>query len=112
MDVDTSLDQSAIVAFCVYLFAVNIVCFGLFAWDKQSAQLGRRRTPERTLLTLAFIGGTVGAVVAQRTLRHKTMKEPFRTRLAMITVSQIVICSAAVGLALWKVIRDVMLTWQ
>jgi uncharacterized membrane protein YsdA (DUF1294 family) len=86
-----------------YYFAVNVACFGLFAWDKQSAQLGRRRTPERTLLTLAFIGGTIGAVVAQQALRHKTMKEPFRTRLGLIVVSQAVICGAAMGLALWEI---------
>ena len=102
MNVDIILDRNAVVAFCVYLFVVNIACFGLFAWDKQSAQLGRRRTPERTLLTLAFIGGTVAAVAAQRTLRHKTMKEPFRTRLVLIAISQAVICGAAMGLALWK----------
>ena len=96
MNVNTSLDQSAIVAFCVYLFVVNIVCFGLFAWDKQSAQLRRRRqTPGAHSSDLArSLAGRLAQWWLDEPCEHKTMKEPFRTRLAMITVSQIVICSA------------------
>lgn len=67
--------------FAAYLLVINVVTFAAFAVDKRSAELGRRRTPERDLLTLAFIGGTPGALVAQRLLRHKTRKEPFRTTL-------------------------------
>ena len=43
MNVDIILHHNAVVAFCAYLFTVNAACFGLFAWYKQSAQLGRRR---------------------------------------------------------------------
>jgi uncharacterized membrane protein YsdA (DUF1294 family) len=61
----------------IYLVA-SIVCFIVYAVDKSAAGTARRRVPERTLLTLGFIGGWPGAIVAQQTLRHKTQKASFR----------------------------------
>lgn len=62
----------------IYLALINIVAFGAFARDKAAAESNRRRTPERTLLVFAFIGGSLGALLAQQFLRHKTRKQPFR----------------------------------
>ncbi|MEH6720170.1 MAG: DUF1294 domain-containing protein [Aurantimonas endophytica] len=73
-------------AVLVYLLAVNAGAYAAFAYDKAMAVRGRRRVPERRLLGLALIGGIVGAVAAQRLLRHKTQKEPFRSRLRVILV--------------------------
>jgi uncharacterized membrane protein YsdA (DUF1294 family) len=67
-----------------YLVLINAAAYAAFAWDKSLARAGRRRIPERTLLGLALAGGSVGAVTAQRTLRHKTQKEPFRSQLLAI----------------------------
>ena len=61
----------------LYLVA-NIVCFVVYAVDKSAAGAARRRVSERTLLTLGFIGGWPGAIVAQQTLQHKTQKASFR----------------------------------
>ena len=63
--------------------------------DKRAAELGRRRTPERDLLTLAFIGGTAGALVAQQMLRHKTRKEPFRSTLWTLAALHLVLVAIA-----------------
>ncbi|WP_156178336.1 DUF1294 domain-containing protein [Puniceibacterium sp. IMCC21224] len=65
---------------------MNVWAFAAFWWDKRQAIGQRQRTPERTLLTLAFFGGWVGAKLGQRKFRHKTSKEPFRTRLNRIPV--------------------------
>jgi uncharacterized membrane protein YsdA (DUF1294 family) len=72
----------------LYLLAMNVAAFAMFARDKRAAVEGRRRTPERTLLLLAALGGTSGALAAQQLLRHKTRKEPFRTRLWTIAAVQ------------------------
>ena len=56
----------------------SVVCFALYARDKAAARHGDRRTPERDLLLLGLAGGWPGALLAQRWLRHKTVKMPFR----------------------------------
>lgn len=71
------------------LIVVNGVAFLAFWRDKRLAQAGARRISERTLLWLAALGGTVGAVSAQHLFRHKTRKEPFRTILYLIAIVQI-----------------------
>ncbi len=78
------------------------MAFVLFTWDKWVAGRqpdggGRsrwRRIPERRLLFWAAVGGSPGAVLAQRLFRHKTLKEPFRTRLRMITAIQLTVLAA------------------
>lgn len=76
------------------LVAINAATFALFAIDKHQASTGGRRIPERTLLLMAALGGSAGAVTAQQVLRHKTRKQPFGARLAWIVGAQ------AIGLVL------------
>ncbi|KRB53159.1 hypothetical protein ASE04_08070 [Rhizobium sp. Root708] len=79
---------------------LNALAFLVYFLDKQAARSRRRRISERTLLTLALIGGSLGAVCAQRLLRHKTQKEPFRTLLKAILVfhaTAVIVLSAAAG---------------
>ena len=85
-----------ILAIAVYLFAVNVTAYAAFAYDKAMAMEGRRRVPERRLLGLALIGGSVGAVSAQRMLRHKTQKQPFRSQLQGIVALHILLLIGAV----------------
>lgn len=73
------------------LSTLNIATFVLFALDKHQARMGGRRISERTLLLMAAIGGSAGALVAQHLLRHKTRKQPFRAQLAGIVGVQAII---------------------
>jgi uncharacterized membrane protein YsdA (DUF1294 family) len=73
-----------------YLVLINLATFGAFALDKVAAENRRRRTPETTLLGLALAGGSLGALTAQRFLRHKTRKQPFRAILIAIAALQVV----------------------
>jgi uncharacterized membrane protein YsdA (DUF1294 family) len=57
----------------------SVACFALYARDKAAALCSDRRTPERDLLLLGLAGGWPGALLAQRWLRHKTVKMPFQT---------------------------------
>ncbi|HEY8571433.1 DUF1294 domain-containing protein [Phenylobacterium sp.] len=86
----------------LYLVVINVGTYAAFADDKRRAVRGDRRAPERTLLELAVMGGAVGAIAAQQLLRHKTSKEPFRTRLLIIAVVQALALGA---LAWWAVGR-------
>ena len=58
----------------------SVVCFVLYGVDKAAARAGRDRLPESVLLSLGFIGGWPGALVAQQLFRHKTSKRTFRVR--------------------------------
>ncbi len=77
------------------ILLINIVTFCVFSWDKDAARAGDWRVPENRLLGLALIGGSLGAVAAQKILRHKTRKEPFRTRLRLIVTLH------AIGILAW-----------
>ncbi|MCB8838470.1 DUF1294 domain-containing protein [Aurantimonas sp. VKM B-3413] len=88
----------------LFLVAINCAAFLAFVSDKAKAWAGRRRIPEATLLRLALFGGTLGAIGAQRLIRHKTQKEPFRSRLLLIAGMQLIVlvCLAIVLVTLGK----------
>ena len=60
-----------------YLLAINIVTFFLYGIDKQKARKKRWRIPEATLLSMAALGGSVGACVGMQIFRHKTQKPKY-----------------------------------
>jgi uncharacterized membrane protein YsdA (DUF1294 family) len=92
--------MSNILHIVLVVLAVNVAAFAAFWRDKRLARAGSRRIPEKTLLWLAFAGGSVGAVTAQHLFRHKTHKEPFRSRLYRIVLLQAV---AITALAIWLI---------
>ena len=92
--------------FAGYLVLISFGTFLAFAWDKHRARNGLYRISEGTLLTLTAVGGTIGALVGQKLLRHKTQKQPFKTQLYVIIGLQIVVL---VALSLLSVCETV---WQ
>jgi uncharacterized membrane protein YsdA (DUF1294 family) len=64
----------------------SALCFVLYGVDKTAAHAGRGRIPESTLLSLGFVGGWPGALVAQQVFRHKTGKPSFRLRFWLSVV--------------------------
>lgn len=76
-------------AFILLFVLFNLVTFFIFGYDKYLARTSRRRISERTLVTLAMMGGSVGAVFAQKIFRHKSRK--YRNLFWIILVVQFVI---------------------
>ena len=66
--------------------ATSLVTFVAYWRDKRAAVARRWRTPESTLLLLGLVGGWPGAVVAQETLRHKTVKRSFQTASMILDI--------------------------
>ena len=60
-------------ALLYYLIFINIVTFLVYGIDKWKAKQGSWRISEATLLMLAVIGGTIGALLGMQVWRHKTM---------------------------------------
>ena len=67
----------------------SALCFALYAIDKSAARSGRDRIPESMLLSLGFVGGWPGAIVAQQVLRHKTAKRTFRIRFWLSVIANV-----------------------
>ena len=76
-------------AAAVYLIVVNISAIAVYGWDKLSAKQGWQRVPEKILLLLALLGGSVGAMAAMTFFRHKTRHLKFIYGIPMIFVLQI-----------------------
>ena len=72
-----------------YLLAVNIATFLLYGIDKYKAKKGKRRISEATLLTMAAIGGSIGAWAGMRLWHHKTMHKKFKYGIPLIIIMQI-----------------------
>ena len=72
-----------------YLLAVNSLTFLLYGIDKYKAKKGRWRISEATLLTMAAIGGSIGAWAGMRTWHHKTMHKKFKYGIPVIIIMQI-----------------------
>ena len=76
-----------------YTLIINAITYLLFGFDKRAAERGDSRIPEKTLLMASALGGSVGAVLAQRRFRHKTQKQPFKALLYGIVVAQMALIS-------------------
>ena len=72
-----------------YLLAVNSLTFLLYGIDKYKAKKGRWRISEATLLTMAAIGGSIGAWAGMRTWHHKTMHKKYKYGIPVIIIMQI-----------------------
>ena len=72
-----------------YLLAVNIATFFLYGIDKYKAKKNQWRISEATLLTMAAIGGSIGAWAGMRLWHHKTMHKKFKYGIPVIIIMQI-----------------------
>lgn len=73
-----ALDALTVWAVPVY-GVLSLITYAAYDSDKRAAVRRDQRVQESTLHLLGLLGGWPGALVAQRTLRHKTIKQPFRT---------------------------------
>ena len=80
-----------------WLAAVNVLAFVLFGLDKWFAVRGMWRISERTLFTVALLGGTAGALLGMSAFRHKT-----RHKIFTLGMPAILLLQSALGIWLWK----------
>ena len=72
----------------VYLLAINVVTLIIFAVDKTAAIEHRSRIRIVTLLGLAFMGGSIGALIAMYVFHHKTKQDYFSVGVPLIMLMQ------------------------
>ena len=79
-----------------YLLGINLLGFLTMGADKKRARRGARRVPERTLLLLAALGGSVGVALGMVEFRHKTLHRKFTVGVPLILIVQAALCVLAV----------------
>ena len=73
------------------LTALNLLTFIVYGIDKWKAVKGKWRIPEATLLILAAIGGSIGALLGMQIWHHKTRHLKFKYGVPFILLAQIVL---------------------
>ena len=76
-------------ALAIYLIVINIVAFAAYGADKSAAIKQKQRIPNKVLLGMAVIGGSIGALAGMYTFRHKTQKWYYTKTVPVILLLQI-----------------------
>jgi uncharacterized membrane protein YsdA (DUF1294 family) len=72
---DSRLPGLVMLVYC----GVSLAAIVVYWADKSAAEADNTRTPENWLHAISLAGGWPGALIARHALRHKTVKQPFRT---------------------------------
>ena len=75
----------------IYLFLINALGLCLMLADKHRAKKNLWRIPERTLLAVAGLGGSLGALIGMRLARHKTRKILFSVGIPVLLALQAIL---------------------
>lgn len=73
----------------LYIIIINLITFIFFWNDKGRSKKSVWRIPEKTLLGLCLIGGSIGGLLGMRVFHHKTRHALFVWGIPMIIVLQI-----------------------
>lgn len=73
----------------LYLLAINVLGFISMGIDKFKAKNKLWRTKEKTLFTIALMGGSIGSIIGMYTFRHKTKHNTFVYGMPIILGIQI-----------------------
>jgi uncharacterized membrane protein YsdA (DUF1294 family) len=75
--------------FISYLVAVNLITFIFFWNDKRRSKKEAWRIPEKTLIGLCLVGGSIGGFLGMRVFHHKTKHFLFSWGIPIILILQI-----------------------
>ena len=74
-----------------YLIIINALGLLLMLADKLRAKKKQWRVPERILLLVAFLGGSLGTMLGMCAFRHKTKHPRFSVGVPVMMIVQAVI---------------------
>ncbi len=84
----------------IYIGIISLISIIVCIYDKKISKLNRvsLRTPERTLLILSALGGSVAMFICMQLIRHKTKHAKFMIGIPVIFIFQCVLVYFAVRL--------------
>ncbi|MBQ8131745.1 MAG: DUF1294 domain-containing protein [Bacilli bacterium] len=74
-----------------YLITINLISFITYGLDKYFAIKQKQRVPEKVLILLSIVGGSIGSLLGMILFHHKTKKIKFITLNPIILVIQIIL---------------------
>lgn len=75
--------------FIVYLLAISLIAVAVTIADKKRAIKHKYRIPERTLLLISALGGSIAMLITMYIIRHKTKHLKFMVGIPIIIIVQI-----------------------
>lgn len=75
----------------IYLTSINLATFITYGIDKMKAKRSKWRIREASLLLLAVLGGSIGALLGMKVWHHKTMHKKFKYGVPAILIVQMAI---------------------
>ena len=84
-----------------YLAIINIVAFVVYGIDKYKAKHQKWRIPEATLLSLAILGGAIGALLGMLIFRHKTKLLRFQIVVPLFVLIWVAIFYTTFGVVIF-----------
>ena len=75
----------------VFYGVMSLITFCFYGADKSAAKRGKQRIRESTLHFLSLFGGWPGAMIGQKTFRHKTKKRRFRVIFWLTVLVNVVV---------------------
>lgn len=76
-------------AVLIYLAAISAVSVFVTVHDKCAAKRSARRIPEKTLILLSLLGGSVAMYMTMQLIRHKTRHAKFMIGIPVIMLLQL-----------------------
>lgn len=76
-----------------YLVIINVVGFLAMGLDKAKAKAGAWRIPEKTLFSIAILGGGLGVWLGMNSFRHKTKHWYFKYGVPVIFLVELILAA-------------------
>lgn len=73
----------------IYLLTINLFGFLIMLIDKQRAVHKEWRIPEKTLIGISILGGSIGMLLGMSSFRHKTKHKKFTMGVPFILIMQV-----------------------
>lgn len=87
------MENLALSIFLAYIAIISLISVVVCIYDKKISKKNRveLRTPEKTLMLLSALGGSVAMFITMQIIRHKTKHVKFMLGIPLIIIVQAVI---------------------
>ena len=88
---DFIMENLALSIFLAYIAIISLISVIVCIYDKKISKKNRveLRTPEKTLMLLSALGGSVAMFITMQIIRHKTKHVKFMLGIPLIIIVQV-----------------------